>query len=476
MTVDEADRAAAEARVGQSLRGKWRLERVLGVGGMAAVYEATHRNGKRVAVKMLHASLSHDAEVRRRFLREGYVANAVGHPGAVTVDDDDVTDDGCAFLVMELLDGETLDARCERLGGRLPAAEVAALVVQLLDVLAAAHDQGIVHRDIKPENVFVTRAGHVKVLDFGIARLRERSAPSAAATQQGLIMGTPAFMAPEQARGRVEMIDGQTDLWAVGASLYTLLSGRFVHEAETANEMLALSMTSHARSLATVADVAPALAAVVDRALAYEKGQRWPDARSMQAALRAATPAIAAHVPRHAEAVDPVAGTQVSPGGMAGLGTRGGLAPATTARPVSSGPSVPVEKGGRGAIVAVAVTLALGVVALVVFRGGGTVAPTATAAAPMTTDPTPVSGAGTSAAPATPLGAPSSAEPTPAAHTTTEPPAAAATSAPAPTPTASSKALRVPVPVTKGSGAATSPQGAAPDPTAPAASVLDRRR
>ena len=107
--MDDPGRESAEGRVGQTLRGKWRLDRVIGVGGMAAVYEATHRNGKRVAVKMLHPSVSHDAEVRRRFLREGYVANSVGHPGAVIVDD--VTDDGRAFLVMELCDGGPIDGR-----------------------------------------------------------------------------------------------------------------------------------------------------------------------------------------------------------------------------------------------------------------------------------------------------------------------------------------------------------------------------
>src|SRR5689334_11889696 len=104
----------AEARVGRTLKDKWTLDQLLGVGGMASVYAATHRNQKRVAIKMLHPELSFNAAVRKRFLREGYVANTVQHPGAVSVDDDDVGEDGCAFLVMELLDGETLEARWER--------------------------------------------------------------------------------------------------------------------------------------------------------------------------------------------------------------------------------------------------------------------------------------------------------------------------------------------------------------------------
>jgi serine/threonine-protein kinase len=121
----------AEARLGTILREKWRLDRVLGVGGFGAVYAATHRAGKRVAVKMLHPQLSQDHEIRKRFLREAYAANAVEHPGAVSVLDDDVTEDGAAFLVMDLLEGETLQARRKRKGGALPAGEVLSVVDQV---------------------------------------------------------------------------------------------------------------------------------------------------------------------------------------------------------------------------------------------------------------------------------------------------------------------------------------------------------
>ena len=133
------------------------LDKLLGVGGMAVVYRATHRNGNEVAIKMLHPELSFEPNIKERFLREGYAANKVKHAGAVTVFDDDVADDGAAFLVMELLEGETLQGRMERKGGKLPPAEVLALAEQLLGVLAAAHDKGIVHRDLKPENVFLNR-------------------------------------------------------------------------------------------------------------------------------------------------------------------------------------------------------------------------------------------------------------------------------------------------------------------------------
>ena len=163
----------ARQRVGQVLREKWRLDVLLGVGGMAAVYGATHRNGSRAAVKILHSELSTNAEVRSRFTREGHAANAVGHDGAVKVIDDDVAEDGSLYLVTELLDGETLEDRRERSGGRLREDEVLSIADQLLDVLGAAHAKGVVHRDIKPANIFLTRSGQLKVLDFGIAHLRE---------------------------------------------------------------------------------------------------------------------------------------------------------------------------------------------------------------------------------------------------------------------------------------------------------------
>jgi serine/threonine protein kinase len=163
----------ARERIGMVLGGKWTIESLLGVGGMAAVYAATHRNGKRVAVKMLHADLSDHEEVRKRFLQEGYAANTIQHDGAVSVLDDDVAADGCAFIVMELLEGETVEDRWDRSGRRLAAREVLAIVEQVLGVLSAAHAKNIVHRDIKPENLFVTKAGAVKVLDFGIAKVFE---------------------------------------------------------------------------------------------------------------------------------------------------------------------------------------------------------------------------------------------------------------------------------------------------------------
>ncbi len=278
----------ARARAGTTLRSKWRLDGLLGMGGMAAVYAATHRNGSRAAVKILHRELSANAQVKERFAREGLVANTVGHPGAVKVIDDDVAEDGSLFLVTELLDGETLEERRVRFGGRLDEDEVLTLTDQLLDVLVAAHAKGVVHRDLKPENVFLTRAGQVKVLDFGIARLRELSTASTA-TQAGTTMGTPAFMAPEQARGLWEEVDARTDLWAVGATMFNLLTGRLVHAGRTTNELLLSAMANPAPLLRSIVpDVPATVAHVVDRALAFQRDERWPDATRMREEVRRA--------------------------------------------------------------------------------------------------------------------------------------------------------------------------------------------
>jgi serine/threonine protein kinase len=287
-TVTEDPQATrARVRLGTVLQEKWKLESLLGVGGMAAVYGATHRNGKRVAVKMLHAEFSHDEDVRSRFLQEGYAANTIQHDGAVSVLDDDLAPDGSAFIVMEMLEGETVEQRWERSGQRLPVADVLWIADQLLDVLIAAHAKSVVHRDIKPENLFVTKSGALKVLDFGIAKVFEQRKARQSTTRAGMVMGTPAFMAPEQALAHWDEVDARTDLWAVGATMFMLLSGRHVHEAETSQEQLILSATAPAPSLATVAPAVPRqVVTIVDRALAFERTGRWHDAATMQAAVR----------------------------------------------------------------------------------------------------------------------------------------------------------------------------------------------
>jgi serine/threonine-protein kinase len=198
--------------------------------------------------------------------------------------DDGVADDGSIFLVMDLLEGETLKARLAR-SGPLDVDLVLRFADDVLAVLAAAHARGIVHRDIKPENLFVTADGTVHVLDFGLARVRELSS-EAGATESGQTMGTPAFMPPEQARGQSSKIDARADVWALGATMFTLLTGTSVREATTGREELFLAMTSPARSIATVLpSLPPRVASLVDRALAFEPAARFPDATSMRQAI-----------------------------------------------------------------------------------------------------------------------------------------------------------------------------------------------
>lgn len=273
----------AEARVGTTVRDKYTLRRLLGVGGMACVFAATHRNGANVALKILHPEYASIAEIRKRFLREGYVANKIEHPGVLRIADDDNDDvANTVFLVTELLSGESVEAKWERNGQRLPVAEVVSHLDVLLDVLIAAHAAGIVHRDLKPDNLFLTDKGELKVLDFGIARLLDGTG----ATRSGQILGTPAFMAPEQASGRVSEVDGQTDLWSAGAVAYTLLTGAAVHAAATQAQQMIYAATQEARP---VRDLDPAIppdvASVIDRALSFDKSKRWPDAAAMRGAL-----------------------------------------------------------------------------------------------------------------------------------------------------------------------------------------------
>jgi serine/threonine-protein kinase len=274
----------SDNRVGTVLRGKYRLERLLGVGGMAAVYAAVHRNGYRVAVKILHPWAAADEAIVKRFVREGYIANAIEHPSAVHVLDDDVAEDGAVFLVMELLRGRAL-ADLAVPGTSLALDAVLDATEQLLDVLAAAHAKQIVHRDLKPDNLFVTESGQIKLLDLGIARMRNL-AGSIHATRTGSVMGTPGYMAPEQVLGLQDRIDARTDLWAVGATMHYLLSGRIVHQTDSIETTMMRAATMPVDPLTSIAPHVPGpIAAFVDRALAMEPGQRWQDAPSMRRAL-----------------------------------------------------------------------------------------------------------------------------------------------------------------------------------------------
>jgi serine/threonine-protein kinase len=288
--LSEDDDRRAEERVGSVLDDKWTLSRLLGIGGMATVYAARHRNGARAAIKMMHPSLSRHAEVCARFRREGYAANRVDHPNVVKVMDDDVVasgpDAGTAYLVMELLEGHSLQDRLEN-GPPLGERDFLAIAAEVLEVLAVAHARSVVHRDLKPENLFLLRDAsgdspsdhpRVKVLDFGLARLLDGQA----ITSYGLALGTPSFMSPEQAAGRLDEIDGRTDLFSLAATGFRLRSGRRIHEGANAVELVRKMATMPAPRLHTVApDASPAYARVVDRALEFRREDRYENATAM---------------------------------------------------------------------------------------------------------------------------------------------------------------------------------------------------
>ncbi len=290
MDEDEDD-ALAQKRIGTSV-GDWRIERVLGIGGMASVFLGRRGDGVAAAVKVLHAYYAGYKEVRARFLREGPIGSALAAVGPLCqglphVFESGVADDGSAYLVMELLEGETLLDRLMR-AGAMPVGQALWLAQQVLDVLVIAHEHEIVHRDLKPENLFLLANGGLKVLDFGVARVATALPdggylPEKTRTKAGSIIGSARYMAPEQALGKVDEIDARTDIFGLGATLFHALSGRTLHMETTEGRALIAAATNDAPALESVAGHVPAaLCAVVNRAVRREKAERYPDARTMR--------------------------------------------------------------------------------------------------------------------------------------------------------------------------------------------------
>lgn len=281
-------------RVGRILGGAYLLDGILGTGGTSTVYSATHRaSGKRVALKVLHGHLAYERGIVRQFLAEGYLATAIGHPGVARIEGDGVTEDGAPYLVMELLVGQTLEELRQARGGRIPLDEVIPIADAIMDTLESVHAARVVHRDLKPQNVFVLDGGGIKLLDFGVAKLRGNTVDAPAH-----VVGTPSYMPPEQALGMPKKMDAQSDVWALGATLFHVLSGQPVHSAKNMSAMVLATASNRARSLAEAAPELPrAIVAVVDRALRYRKAERWPDIAAMRAAWHEAHPAWVATLP-----------------------------------------------------------------------------------------------------------------------------------------------------------------------------------
>ncbi|MBI5513724.1 MAG: serine/threonine protein kinase [Deltaproteobacteria bacterium] len=277
----------AGARVGDRL-GRYRLLRVLGEGGMGAVFEAAHDDiGRRVAIKTLRPALAASPQARERFFREARAAARVHHPGVVQVHDVDV-EDGTAYLVMDLLEGESLARRLER--GPFAPEELLAALGPALDGVASAHEAGVIHRDLKPGNIFLRCAPEGPrgvVVDFGVSRLLDEDSDL---TGSGAILGTPAFMSPEQARGARE-VDAASDQFSLGAVLYTCLCGRRPFEGQSPLELAWNIQRNRREPLGRRCPSAPRhLVAAIERAMAPEPSARFPSVGALLAALRAPTP------------------------------------------------------------------------------------------------------------------------------------------------------------------------------------------
>ncbi|MBX7194451.1 MAG: serine/threonine protein kinase, partial [Sandaracinaceae bacterium] len=274
------DPHAARAAELEPLTDRYALVRSIGAGGMGVVYEARDRALDRpVALKLLRADGPVSDDQIERLEREARTAARLGHPNIVAVTDFGRVEGRGAFLVMELLAGESLAARLAR-KGRLEAREVIDVALQVLDALAAAHRAGVVHRDLKPENIHLVPLANgtrlAKLLDFGIVKLRE--SPSAKRlTERGMIIGTPAYMAPEQVE--LHEVDARTDVWAMGATMYQMLSGTLPYDGATPQLIVGAILGGPPPPLALrVPGLEPRLLAVIERAMARAPSARFADA------------------------------------------------------------------------------------------------------------------------------------------------------------------------------------------------------
>jgi serine/threonine-protein kinase len=273
---------------GTLVAGKLRVVRLLGQGGMGAVYEVEHEFTKhRRALKLLHADMLHHPNVVARFLREASAAGRIGNKHIIESFDAGTLESGEPYLVMELLDGETLEAKLER-QGTLSLEEIADLLGQACDGVQAAHDAGIVHRDLKPENLFTIQRRDgplLKILDFGISKFDPAVTGADAVTREGSTLGTPYYMSPEQVNGDKEL-DARADVYALGVILYECASGRRPYEASALPK---LSVLIHEGKPTPLGELQPDLPAafveVVARAMAKDRNRRFARAADLGDAL-----------------------------------------------------------------------------------------------------------------------------------------------------------------------------------------------
>jgi serine/threonine-protein kinase len=278
----------SESLLGIIVGGRYRVESLIGEGGLCYVYRAVDaRTEKHVALKVLPAARAQKPELASRFQREITTGKRIVHPNVTAISDSGTLEDGALFLVMELLEGRSLDEVLER--GRLEAGRAVALARQLLGALGVAHKLGITHRDVKPENIFLVDVGGVetvKLLDFGIA-LNDRAAVKL--TAAGVAFGTPEYISPEMAMGLP--VDPRADLYSVGVVLFQMVAGRLPFPEKEPARLLKAHVNDQApraRAVAPDANIPPALDAAIARALEKLPSARFPSAEEMIAALDAA--------------------------------------------------------------------------------------------------------------------------------------------------------------------------------------------
>lgn len=274
--------------VGSVIDGKYAMKALLGRGGMGAVYRAENtRINKPVAIKILLRGHRKGSDAERRFIREARIAGSLGHPGIVEIYDLGTLENGVPFQVMELLEGETLAARIKH-EGALPIDETLDVAEAVLSALDVAHARGVIHRDLKPENIFLARRGeHVvsKLLDFGISKALGDETLSL--TKTGMVVGTPYYLAPEQARG--DSVDARCDVWAMGVVMYEALTGRLPYRANNYNKLLVSILTTRPEAPREVRPALPeAIEDVILTAMSHEPDARYANGRAMLQALRVA--------------------------------------------------------------------------------------------------------------------------------------------------------------------------------------------
>lgn len=270
--------------IGDRIDGKYEIVRLLGEGGMGAVYEGLNtRIHRRVAIKVLHAAVASNDEAMKRFEREAQAAGRIGSEHIVEVLDLGDLPGGERYMVMEFLEGEPLSARIAR--GRMAPREIAPLIANMLAGIEAAHRAGIIHRDLKPDNVFLlSRGDFVKIVDFGISKFNAMGSEFSM-TRTGAVMGTPYYMAPEQAKGGKD-VDHRVDVYAAGVILYQAVVGAVPFDAGTFNELLFKIVLETPPSISKVVpDIDPAFVAIVERAMARDLSERYASAAELQAAL-----------------------------------------------------------------------------------------------------------------------------------------------------------------------------------------------